>query len=161
MDFTPIRRVWRDVQYDSQLEADWAASLIAWGVEYVYHPGRLFLKNGDIYEPDFQLTGDMMLEVKGNHDSRLEKSLRASSESGIPIVVGRSSFLPAGSDVETAGAVWEDDGWALNLLHPDGPQFVREMCMGLEGMHYTAHLAYARQIEGIRMFKAVGESDIK
>ena len=161
MDFKAIRRTWRGVTYDSALEADWAATLTAWGVEFRYHPGRIFLSNGDIYEPDFQVEGDLILEVKGDHDQRIDKAWRANVETGIPIIVGRSGWIPAASGIEYAGAVWEPEEWVivndnsrLRWEHVDNLNDARQA-------HYSAMFGFARGYEGIRMFKAVGDDEIK
>lgn len=154
-DYKVKRTTFRGQEYDSVLEADWAATLTMWGIEFVYHPGRIFLSNSDIYEPDFQLDCDMMLEVKGGHNQRIEKAWRASVETGIPLIVGRSSFLPAGTNVECAGAVWEPDEYALVN---DGSRlcFTKDVAHP-ESASWSAMWAYARGLEGIRMFKAVGD----
>ncbi len=154
MDFKPIRAVWRGVQYDSQLESDWAATFTAWGMEFEYHPGRLFLSGGDIYEPDFHLNGDIIFECKGDHNDRIDKAWRASSELGLNVVIGRTGWLPAGTDVEVAGAVWEPEEWRVVN---DGSELVfKKDCDGAASAVY----AYARRLDGIRMFKAVGEDGI-
>ena len=46
---------WRDIEFDSYLEASWAASLTAWGIEWVHHPGSVYLEGGIEYQPDFAL----------------------------------------------------------------------------------------------------------
>ena len=86
MDYKAKRREWRGQTYDSQLEADWAATFTAWGMEFRYHPGRLFLSSGDVYEPDFQLEFGIF-EVKGDHDQRIDKAWRAKVESGRPVII--------------------------------------------------------------------------
>lgn len=157
MDIKAIRRVWRGQQFDSQLEAHWAATFTQWGMEYVYHPGRVFLANNDIYEPDFQLDCDVIFEVKGEHDDRIDKAWRCAAETGIPVIVGRSGWLPAGSNLEYAGAVWEpDDWWVTN----SGSRLCFTQDHDVEQDSATAYLAYARGWNGIRMFKAVGDDQI-
>lgn len=162
MDFKPIRRVWRGVQYDSQLEADWAATFTAWGMEFRYHPGRLFLGNSDIYEPDFQLDGDIIFEVKGDHDQRVDKAWRAQLETGIPVIVGRGGWIPAASGIEYAGAVWEPEGWVIERLVGGKLVWVREEeADPMRDKYYTAMYGFARGYEGIRMFKAIDGDGIK
>lgn len=140
--------------YDSQLESDWAATFIAWGMEYVYHPGRVFLKNNDIYEPDFQLEGDIIFEVKGGGNERIDKAWRCAEELGIPVLIGRAGWLPADPTIEHAGAVWEPDDWFVTQR--DGrPYFTQDY--DVEHDSATAYLAYARGWSGIRMFKAVAD----
>lgn len=154
-DLKAKRGSWRGVEYDSQLERDWAATLTMWGMEFVYHPGRVFLSNGDIYEPDFQLDCDMILEVKGAGNERLDKALRAGRETGIPVIVGRSSWMPGGSDLEYAGAVWEPAEYGVVR---DGERLCfRKGIEDVEAASWSAHLAFARGLEGIRFFKAVGD----
>lgn len=161
MDYVAKRPIWRGQQFDSVLESDWAATLTAWGVEYRYHPGRLFLSNGDVYEPDFQLEGDIILEVKGDHSQRIDKAWRAGLETGIPVIVGRGGWIPAASGIEYAGAVWEPEEWVV--VRRDGRLgFVRENALGADEVgHYSAMYGFARGHEGIRMFKAVGDDEIK
>lgn len=159
MDYKAKRPIWRGQQFDSQLEADWAATLTAWGIEYKYHPGRLFLSNGDVYEPDFQLDGDVILEVKGDHDQRVDKAWRAALETGIPVIVGRGGWIPAASGIEYAGAVWEPEEWVVERVN-GSLRWAREEDASGE-KYYTAMFGYARGYEGIRMFKAVGDEGIK
>lgn len=161
MDYKAIRRIWRGQQYDSQLEADWAATFTAWGVEFRYHPGRIFLSNGDVYEPDFQLEGDVIFEVKGSHDQRVDKAWRANVETGIPVIVGRGGWIPAASGIEYAGAVWEPEEWVVT--RSSGKLvWVREVDANpADENYYTAMYGFARGYEGIRMFKAVDEDGIK
>ncbi len=146
------RPVWNGHQLDSQLECDWMHTLDMWGMEYVYHPGRIVFNDGSFYEPDFQLDGDILLEVKGGHDARIHKPLLA-REMGHNVIIARSGFVPAGSNVEYAGAVWDDEDWVVVQEADRRPRFVRDG-PGVSGL-VTAHLAYARAIPGIRMFKAV------
>lgn len=96
--------------YDSQLEADWAATLSKLGVEFIAHPGSLQLNDGDRYEPDFLLVNeDILLEVKGPHNDRLEKTVRASREFEKTILIGREGFVIAfDAELETAGLVWHN-----------------------------------------------------
>lgn len=160
MDYKAIRRVWRGVQYDSQLEADWAATFMAWGMEFKYHPGRLYLST-DVWEPDFQLEGDILFEVKGDHDQRIDKAWRANVETGIPVIVGRSGWIPAGSGIEYAGAVWEPEEWVVVSIYEKLEWMRIEEATSAHEPKYSATYGFARGYEGIRMFKAVGEDEIK
>lgn len=146
---------WRGQQFDSQLEADWAATFTAWGMEYEYHPGRLYLSSGDVWEPDFHVDGDIVFEVKGALNDRIQKAWQASAD-GYNVIVGRSPWIPAGSDLETAGAVWEPEHWVVANV---GSKLLFTQEQREDGS-YTAMLAFARGWEGIRMFKAVGEDAI-
>ena len=160
MDYKAIRRIWRGQQYDSQLEADWAATFTAWGVEFRYHPGRIFLSNGDVYEPDFQLEGDVIFEVKGSHDQRVDKAWRANVETGIPVIVGRGGWIPAASGIEYAGAVWEPEEWVVARIG-ETLEFARAGEYPGAQEHYSAMFGFARGFEGIRMFKAIDGDGIK
>lgn len=95
--------------YDSVLEADWAATLESLGIEFTHHPGSLRLSDGRVYEPDFVLTREeILLEVKGNHNERVEKAAIASRDHGLTALIGRVGLVPAGSNVEEAGLVWHN-----------------------------------------------------
>ncbi len=165
-DYPARRVVWRGQQFDSQLEADWASTLVSWGIDYVYHPGRLYLDSGGVYEPDFQLEDcgggsgqGILLEVKGGGNDRIEKAWEA-AESGFCVIIGRSGWIPAGADTEVAGAVWEPE--EMVVVERDGAMcWSREDEVGTsETVRWTAMYAFARGLEGIRMFKAVGEDGI-
>lgn len=145
------RVVWRDQQFDSVLEADWAATFTAWGMEYVYHPGRLYLANSDIWEPDFQLDGDVLFEAKGEHNHRIDKATRAEAETGIGVIIGRGGWLPPGTDLEYALAVWEPDDWVV---------VDNRYARGLEMGACSGFLAFARARPAMRMYKAIGEAGI-
>ena len=115
------RVAWEGRVYDSQLEADWHATLASWGVEVKYHPGRIPLGGGGWWEPDFLATDargeQIMLEAKGPHDDRLWKTAAAARETGLPGVVLRPGLVPAGSEVESAGAVWHGpELWGLEWV---------------------------------------------
>ncbi len=156
------RVVWRGQKFDSQLEADWAATLTMWGVEYVYHPGRIFL--GDtVWEPDFQVEAgddDLLLEVKGWGNHRIDKVLEA-RELGYNVVVGRPGIVVGGNEQEFAIAHWEGDfniakrGYEEYVFVRDGDED-----MGDE-VFYSAEVALARNATGIRSFKAVGDTGIR
>ena len=161
-DLEAKRTTFRGVTYDSVLEADWAATLTAWRMEFVYHPGRVYLANMDTYEPDFQLDGDIILEVKGAHNQRIDKAYRLESELAIPVLIGRAGFLPSGADSTYAGAHWEGgDGVAFAVERTSSyarfrPVLPHEEVYD-ERLHFSAPYAYARDLNGIRMFKAVGD----
>jgi hypothetical protein len=144
------RKVWRGVQFDSQLEADWYATLGVWGVDFVYHPGWVALSGGVVYEPDFQLEGDVLLEVKGGGNERIEKAWQAGRELGLTVVVARPGVVLGGNDVEGAGAVWEpkDVGLTKDLVFTKRRE---------EIVYFSADVAYDEGYDGIRWFKAVGE----
>lgn len=146
--------------YDSQLEADWASTFCAWGIEFDYHPGWMLLKNGDRWEPDFMLEGDIVFEVKGEHDHRIDKAWRAASEYGLKVIVGRSGWIPAGVDIEFSGAVWEPEWWVLE--NRDGRlQFVDTRTVQPTGTcAFSASYAYAHGKSGVRWFKAVGDDGV-
>ena len=160
MDYKAKRREWRGQTYDSQLEADWAATFTAWGMEFRYHPGRLFLSNGDVYEPDFQLEFGIF-EVKGDHDQRIDKAWRANVETGIPVIIGRGGWIPAASGIEYAGAVWEPEEWVVERVGEKLVWSHEKEADPANDQHYSAMFGFARGFEGIRMFKAVDGDGIK
>lgn len=157
MDIKPIKRVWRGVEYDSQLEADWACTFAMWGMEHVYHPGTMVLSTGELWEPDFQLDEDIIFEVKGWHNERIEKAWTAASM-GYRVVIGRAGLVPAGSDAEHAGAVWEPaDRW---MVVNKGSRIVfhdRDHAYVGSRPSWSADFAVEHGLDGIRWFKAVGE----
>lgn len=148
---------WKGCMYDSQLERDWAATFTMWGMEFRYHPGQMFLPDGSIWEPDFQLDGDIIFEVKGAHDDRLWKAW-AAREAGFNVIVGREGYVPPVADLEYAGAVWEPDEWVIvnkgsKLRWQLGADYEVEAS-------YSARLAYENGLHGIRFFKAIGEHEV-
>lgn len=57
---------YRDVQFRSTLEADWAATLDELGIRWQYEPEAVRLPSGEFYRPDFYLPQiATWLEVKG------------------------------------------------------------------------------------------------
>ncbi|MER5671937.1 hypothetical protein [Pseudonocardia alni] len=69
--------------FRSTLEADWAATLDALSIRWVYEPEAVLLPSGEEYRPDFYLPDcATWLEVKGPHDERLHKS-RALAEATV------------------------------------------------------------------------------
>jgi hypothetical protein len=150
VEIRPKPGAWRGVRYDSQLERDWAATFTMWGVEFVYHPGWVALEGGVRYEPDFQLEGDVVFEVKGDHGERVEKAWQAARELGLTVVVGRAGVVLGGNDVEVAGAVWEpkDVGLTRDMVFTKRRE---------EIVYFSADVAYDEGYDGVRWFKAVGE----
>lgn len=165
MDFKPIRRTWRGVTYDSQLEADWSATLQTWGVAYVYHPGRIALPEGGVWEPDFQVDAggdDLLLEVKGAHNHRMDK-VEAARSAGYNVIVGREPMGPADPEVEVAGAVWEP-GLDWFLIRDAGKTVRfhrRDNAMVGHLLGWSADVALEHRFDGVRMFKAVGDEDAR
>ena len=113
--------LWRDRRFDSVLEANWAASLTAWGVDWVHHPGSIQLSDGREWQPDFLLKNannhgaDILLEVKGDHNHRIDKPWLAQADHpDLIILVGRAPHYVSGRS--DGGAVWEpsDFEWDLN-----------------------------------------------
>lgn len=161
MDVKPVRRVWRGVRFDSQLESDWCATFEAWGMEYEYHPGSICLADGTLYEPDFWLkqgNDDIVFEVKGPHDDRVEKPRLVAAQTSLKVLVGRGGYIPPGTSVERSGAVWEPSGWVVanrgsRLVFTDEWENDADVC-------FSADVAYARDLGGIRWFKAVGDAGI-
>lgn len=162
MDIRAIRRVWRGIQFDSQLEADWAATFEAWGMEYHYHPGFMVFDDGVRWEPDFLLENDVVFEVKGEHNERLDKAKRAGLEFGLSVVIGRGGIIHPGMTVEAAGAVWEPSRWAVR--HDDEAR--RSVFVDTDGLSDVSDLMWSADValltgaEGIRCFKAVGDDEI-
>lgn len=114
---------WRGIQFDSVLEADWAASLTVWGVDWIHHPGSLYLSDGREWQPDFLLKNayawgtDILLEVKGEHNLNLDKAHIAQSDHpDLIVLVGRSPYLRGDDLGEYPAAVWEpsDFVWDVN-----------------------------------------------
>lgn len=155
------RPVWRGQQFDSQLEADWAATFQSWGMEYVYHPGRMALSGGVVWEPDFQLDGDVVFEVKGEHNERLWKVEQAREElPSLAILVGRAGFIPGGMDTEVAGAVWEPEDWVL-VYAGTHVAWMHESEIDGHDVYYSGHRACTNGLMGIRMFKAIDNDGVK
>ena len=157
---TANRVTWRGTTYDSQLEADWHATLITWGVEAVYHPGRIYL--GDtVWEPDFQVDAgddDLLLEVKGWGNHRIEKVDEARAQ-GFNVIVGRPGIVVGGNEVEFAIAHWEGD---FNVVKRDHHMFVRDgQELPDDTVFCSAETALARNATGIRSFKAVEASEVR
>lgn len=119
---------WQGKVYDSQLEADWAATLDSWGLSVVHHPGRIQLSTG-WWEPDF-LCDDVLLEVKGPGGDRLWKPAEAEQTHGGGVVILRPGLIVPGTDNETAGAIWHGtqpwgEEWVVEFNIGARPRFTR------------------------------------
>ncbi len=69
-----IPTMYRGTLFRSTLEADWAATLDAYGIDWQYEPEGLMLPSGELYRPDFWLPRiKTWLEVKGLHGERTHK----------------------------------------------------------------------------------------
>ena len=147
------RVTWRGITFDSQLEADWCATFSAWDVEFVYHPGRLALDSGGVWEPDFQLDGDVVFEVKGEHNDRIEKADEA-RRMGFKVIVGRAGIVLGDNSVERAAAVWEPGGWVFDDLQR---MFVHWKDAS-EFRYWSADLPNPEQVIG--WHKAVGDDGV-
>ena len=65
---------YRGTIFRSTLEADWAATLDTYKIDYQYEPEGLQLPSGEMYRPDFWLPRiRTYLEVKGLHGERVHK----------------------------------------------------------------------------------------
>lgn len=74
-DIAPIPVEYSEVRFRSTLEADWAATLDAFGIEWQYEPIGVQLPSGILYRPDFYLPQiATWLEVKGPAGERLDKT---------------------------------------------------------------------------------------
>lgn len=152
------RVVWRDVEYDSQLEADWSATLTKWRVDFRYHPGRVFLGTTE-WQPDFQVDAggrDLLLEVKGPGNDRIEKVYDARKR-GHNVIVGRPGWMPPDPLLDHAGAVWEDASeWCL--VTSSGWTRFHSLREDAAAGHWrwSADYAWEHEIMGMPMFKAVG-----
>lgn len=157
-DFPAKRVTWRGTTYDSQLEADWASTLTKWDMLFVYHPGRIFLADS-VYEPDFQLEGDILLEVKGLHNDRIEKVYEA-QEQGYKIVVGRPGVVMGDNEVEFAIAVWDGD-YVVAFTEDERLVFQQDPGVEADGeFFFSAESAVLGFGPALQSFKAVGEDGI-
>lgn len=69
-----IKTTYKGVLFQSTLEADWAKTLDAMRVKWLYEPEGVKLHDGQNYRPDFYLPAlTTWLEVKGPHDARIDK----------------------------------------------------------------------------------------
>lgn len=74
MKIKPIPTKYRDTMFRSTLEADWAATLDWYKIEWQYEPEGLQLPSGELYRPDFWLPRiRTYLEIKGLHGERVHK----------------------------------------------------------------------------------------
>ena len=149
---------WQGTVFDSQLEADWAATLDSWGMKVDYHPGKIMLSTG-WWEPDF-IAGDVMLEAKGPGGDRLWKPAEAEKTHGLGVVILRPGLVVAGSDNETAGAVWHGTQawgreWVVEFNMLTGPRFT---CQPVEtsDVRVSAERCIVRpEVVGLGMRKAL------
>lgn len=151
-DYPMAKKVWWDGrEYDSVLESSWAASLAAWGVHAVHHPGTLWLTDGRAYETDFLLpTGghwgtELLLEVKGSHRLNMDKveQLRLDHPDKL-VIVGLEPYV-MGDDVgEYGGARWEPADYEIEI---HGERFI------------SAERVEEAGKPGLKMFRAVRGSD--
>ena len=148
---------WRDQNFDSQLEADWAASLTVWEVDWRFHPGFIEVGDGRLWEPDFLLRNagawgeDILFEVKGPHDNRIDKpQLVQEQHPDLIILIGRVPYLDAADDSQYPGAVWS---------RPDGSGYLWEL-NGKDVTYVSGELA-TYDVPGLIFFKAIGDRQIK
>jgi hypothetical protein len=74
MKIKPIPTKYRDTMFRSTLEADWAATLDWYKIDWQYEPEGLELPSGELYRPDFWLPRiKTYFEVKGLHGERAHK----------------------------------------------------------------------------------------
>lgn len=102
--------------YDSALERRWAHVLYNLGLFLEFHPGSIYLDNGQTeYQPDFILQPphkdepEWLLEVKGDHNERIEKPIKAHNQFKMPVAVLKSGFIPSTPEfnhIETEWARW-------------------------------------------------------
>jgi hypothetical protein len=78
---TAVPRRYRGTQFRSILEADWAATLDHYSIEWEYEPALFHLKDGSRYIPDFWLPKiGTVIEVKGPQMERAHKTIQLSKE---------------------------------------------------------------------------------
>lgn len=117
---------YRHMVFDSLLEKAWYLTLEKLGAKVWDHPAALDLQDGRTYEPDF-LVGDVLCEVKGPHDERIDKPYRAYELYQLPVLILRPGQFSGEWDEERPGAVWEAcDGrsWGLVTI-PDGEAYFK------------------------------------
>lgn len=72
---------YQGIQFRSRLEADWAYNLDLVTIPWEYEPEGFQLDDGTRYSPDFWLpTARAWLEVKGDHNRRIDKVQRFAAE---------------------------------------------------------------------------------
>lgn len=113
--------------YASKLEASWALTLDGLGFDAWYEPGRIMLKDGSEWWPDFRV-GDVLVEVKpweGESTDRLWKPYAAADENQLPVLIFRPGVGSPDWDEEKLGADWEScDGTRWISVFGDGePRF--------------------------------------
>lgn len=139
--------------YDSKLEVAWAYTLDKYGFDSWPHPGRIQLKNGSEWHPDFRV-GDVLAEVKpwaGESVDRLWKPKAAADEHQLPVLIFRPGVVPDDPDIEDAGLDWEscdDQTWVIVRSSGGTAKFVPETELGDEVdrryVHYSASMVLSR-----------------
>lgn len=87
--------VYRGVEFLSTLEADWAATLDHYGIEWDYEPWMIRLPSGTSYVPDFWLPSlKTFIEVKGAHMQRHEKPQELAEGADLDEVIVLIGFAP-------------------------------------------------------------------
>lgn len=98
------------VRFKSVLEARWAKTFERWGVPWRYEAARIVLpRSGRVWIPDFYLPReDIMIEVKGDHNERLDKVYEAQREwPHLKMAVGRLGGADGFLCFDTiAGDIW-------------------------------------------------------
>lgn len=156
--------------FDSQLEADWYATLKSWGLAVTHHPGSIRLPgdSGGWWEPDFLVTGwdgvEVLAEAKGPHDDRLWKAAEVDvlhPELG-GVVILRPGVIVPGSTNETAGAVWHGTQlwgpeWVVGFQADGACRMTRDTMLYEPQVRVSAERTWVRpSAYGLAMVKARG-----
>lgn len=149
-----IPTTWRGILFDSVLEADWAASMTVWGVDWIHHPGSLWLSDGREWQPDFLLKNahsygtDMLLEVKGEHNANADKiDIAREDHPDQLILTGRSPYLRADDLGEYAAAVWEPEDFVWDINGRDDCYVTgRRATVTTPGLKFYKALADSRKV---------------
>jgi hypothetical protein len=158
--------------FDSQLEADWFATLESWGFRVHHHPGRIHLPGtAEWWEPDFLILPafdggpEVLAEVKGPGGDRLWKPALAEEHHGMGVVILRPGLVMPGTANETAGAVWHGtQAWGLEWVVEfdpvlGKPTFTREPDTLNSLVRVSAERCVVRpEVSGLGMRKALGRS---
>lgn len=134
------------------------ASLTVYGIDWVYHPGSLYLSDGREYQPDAVLRNahtygqDVLFEVKGYGVPGIDKAVLCQEDNPDKIVlIGRPPYLCADYANVYPAAVWhrptepEEFVWNLNgqdRLYVSGEQATSET----PGLKFYKALANSRRI---------------
>lgn len=97
--------LYRGTLMRSRLEANWAATLDHYQIEWTYEPQLYRLPSGALYLPDFWLPAvGTFIEVKGTHMRRLEKTYELAEEvtESVIVLIG---FPPLRRS--TDGTLWD------------------------------------------------------